>query len=91
MKGKTMDEFIHKTVSDAIQLDRAKAGPIECVCSRTRTSKGYSSIELRIDNSVVLSINNDTYGAGYEQVALQIAGLLRRVSQNPCLLPAGSI
>ena len=84
-----MNEFIHKTVSDAIELERAKEGPIECVCSRTRTSNGYASIELRIDNGVALRIDSDAYGAGYEQVALQIADLLRRVTQNPCALPAG--
>ena len=84
-----MEEFIHKTVSEAIKLERAKAGPIECVCSRTRTSKGFAAIELRIGGSVALTINNDTYGHEYEQIAMQIADLLQRVAENPCSLPAG--
>ena len=82
-----MDEFIHKTVSDAIQLERENALSIEWECSHTRTSKGFASIVLRVDRSAVLTISNDTYGPGYEQVAREIAELLLRVANNPCNLP----
>jgi hypothetical protein len=84
-----MEEFIHKTISDSILLDRAKSGPVECKCLRTRTSKGFAAIELRIGGAVALSLSSDTYGAEYEQVAMQIADLLQRVAKNPCTLPAG--
>lgn len=83
-----MEEFVHKTVSDSITLDRAKAGPIECVCIRSRTSNGVAAIELRINGSVALQLSTTTYGDGYEQAAVQIADLLRRMAENPCRLPS---
>ena len=48
-----MDEFIHKTVTSSISLERVKADPIDCVATRTRTSKGFGSIVIRIDSDVV--------------------------------------
>ena len=84
-----MDQFIHKTISDTIRLKRAKAGPVECVVTRTRTSKAYAAIQLSIDNSTVLCITREAYGDDYEQAVRDIAELLIRAADEPCALPAG--
>lgn len=82
-----MKEFIYKTVSDSIKLERAKAGPVECVATRMRNSQGFSNIELCIDNHTALKIDSEAYGENYENVVRQIAELLERIADNPCKLP----
>jgi hypothetical protein len=80
------DEFVRKTVSKSIRLEREKAGPVTCVVSRTRTTEGFAEIELVIDNRVVLRFSNDTYGDSYEIVARRVAELILDVASNPCSL-----
>lgn len=81
-----METFINKTVTDKIELPRAKAKPATCAATRTRTSVGYCSIELRIENSVMISITNEAYGDHYEQIVRDIAAQLLRIVNEPCLL-----
>ena len=85
-----MDEFIHKTVTSSISLERVKADPIDCIATRTRTSKGFGSIVIRIDSEVVLKLSSDTYGNGYEDAALRIAELLQLMASEPCALPGAA-
>jgi hypothetical protein len=80
------DEFVRKTVSKSIKLEREKAGPVNCVVSRTRTTEGLAEIELVIDNRVVLRFSNETYGDSYEIVARRVADLILEVASNPCSL-----
>lgn len=81
----TMETFVSKTVTDRIELPRAKAKPATCTVTRTRNSTGYCSVELRIESSVVLTITNEAY-SDYEQVVRQIAEQLLRIADEPCLL-----
>jgi hypothetical protein len=81
-----LDEFVRKTVSKSIRLEREKAEPVTCVVSRTRTTEGFAEIELVIDNRVVLRFSNETYGDSYEIVARRVADLILEVASNPCSL-----
>ena len=81
----SMETFVSKTVTDRIELPRAKAKPATCTATRQRTSAGYCGIELRIENSVVLTITGEVY-SDYEQVVRQIAKQLLRIADEPCLL-----
>jgi hypothetical protein len=80
------DEFVRKTVSKSIKLEREKAGPVNCVVSRTRTTEGLAEIELVIDNRVVLKFSNSTYGYHYEMAARRVGELLIEAADNPCSL-----
>lgn len=87
-----MDDFLHRTIT-------SKDGNMEV--SRTRTSKGFASITIRVGGNSI-SFNNepddnphadtsaDAYGDNYEQKAMRLAKLIDEVSRNGCTLPSGA-
>ena len=82
-----MEEYILKTISASIELERPNADSVKCVVKRTRATGGRAEIELSIDGYVALKFDNTTYGPGYEQVVWDVAKLLLQIANDPCLLP----
>ena len=87
-----MDDFLHRTIT-------AKDGNMEV--SRTRTSKGFASITIRVGGNSLSFTNEpddnprgnlsvDACGDNYEQKAMRLAKLIDEVSSNGCTLPAGA-
>ena len=55
---------------------------------RTRNSNGSSSIAVRDkDGKTIAAFHSGDFGDEYEQVALEFAGLLEEVANDPCRLP----
>lgn len=82
-----MEDFVHRTITESIELPGKQVPPVVCTVMRTRTSKGFASITLRIEGKEILKISNINYGDFYEVAVRDIAHLLLQIANNSCKLP----
>jgi hypothetical protein len=82
-----MDDYIYRAVKKSITLERQKASPVICSAAKTRNSEGFGSVELTVDNRVVLRLDTETYGSLYTEAAKRLATLLNEIADAPCELP----
>ena len=78
-----MEHFLMREVT----VDETKFEGIDIKVTRTRTSNGFCSISVRVNDKVALRFNTDANGGDYEIIAARVAEMLTEISDEPCLLP----
>ena len=82
-----MKDFVMREVSICKTYETCDV-KIEAI--RTRTSNGFCSIALKINDGLAFRFHTDAHGSAYEIVAARVASMLTEITDEPCLLPPNS-
>lgn len=77
-----MKDFMHRTISEEIDVPMGEGKVGKISITRTRTTNGGASISIDFNGQRI-----DFRGDGYEDHAFQLASALLLVCNDPCMLP----